>query len=67
MMISFPKELTKNHTIDPVYKAFFLETLSDTVIEINRLTKVEIMFFGSLLYHFSTVWKFVCCRSIQEI
>ena len=48
-MISVAKELAKNHTIDPVYKAFFWETLSYTVIEINRLTKVEIMFFGSLL------------------
>ena len=67
VMISVAKELAKNHTIDPVYKVFFWETLSYTVIGINRLAKVEIMFFGSLLYHFSAAWKFVCCGSIREI
>ena len=43
VIISSLDELTKNHTIDLIYKAFLLEAFNIST-EINRLTKVEMIF-----------------------
>ena len=42
-IISSLDELTKNHTIDPVYIAFLFKAFKIS-IEINRVTKVEMIF-----------------------